>query len=449
MKTYGKKYGNGVDNVLDPLDQAMFEFGRATGVDVLIQCAWVYDRAIDIEGVRRFHDQLQRGRLSRCIERSPLPFGRHRWVSSNGSHDIELAPARAREELDDWLNEQANTTRFDVEHSAGWHLAVLPFIEGGAGVSLLVPHSLTDGVGLPEAAADAALGHDDPVSWPAAGSRPRWQAMREDGRQTARDIPAVARAVAAAVRSARQSGAGAAPPSATPPPLLPVEADEPVRVPIATMLIDAEEWEARAQSLGGTSNSLLVGLTARLAHLRGRVAADGLVAVRIPRNERIPGDTRGNAVSPIDIAVDPALAATDLREIRTAIRQALIRHQEVPDDERALLSLVPLIPKRLMGKMAGNGTGVVSTHLGAVNPAATHLDGTDADLFAMKMHYAGVTKKLIQQFGGLQIVGSGRAHGQVFLNALAFQPGRMNTNDALRHDLSSVLKEFSLNATHL
>ena len=83
-------------NVLDPRDQTMFDLGRATGATILVQCAWVYNRPIDIDGLRQFHDHLQRGRLSRRIERSPLPFGRHRWVSPDGSSDIEIVASADR-----------------------------------------------------------------------------------------------------------------------------------------------------------------------------------------------------------------------------------------------------------------------------------------------------------------------------------------------------------------
>ena len=70
-----------MSNVLDLIDQSAFRGERATGATNLLQCVWIYDRAIDIDGLRRFHHHLRRGRLSRRIERSPLPFGRHRWVS--------------------------------------------------------------------------------------------------------------------------------------------------------------------------------------------------------------------------------------------------------------------------------------------------------------------------------------------------------------------------------
>jgi diacylglycerol O-acyltransferase / wax synthase len=451
FKEYGKNYGTQMDNVLDPLDQTMFDLGRATGVTVLFQRVWLYNRPIDIDGLRQFHDHLQRGRLSRLIERSPLPFGRHRWISADGLSDMEIiASARPREEFDTWLNEQANTP-LNPEHGPGWHLAALPFTDGGSGVSLVIPHSLADGVGLVEGLADAALGRDDPISWPAAASRRRWQALREDARQTVRDTPAIGRAVVAAVRLARRSrsGAGAAGPLATTPPALPAGADEPITLPIATMFVDADEWEARAHSLGGTSNALVAGLAARLAQRVGRVTADGSVALRIPVNERTAADTRASAASNVYITVDPASATTDLREIRAAIKQALIRHREVPDDERAMLSLVPLIPQRLFRRMGSVAASVVSSNLGVASPAVTRPDGTDADYVAGRVPYLGMTKAMVHRLGGLQLLVSGRAHRQVFVSVTAYRPGRSNSNDGLRHDLSSALKDFSLTGTHL
>src|ERR1700759_3485418 len=154
-----------MSNVLDLVDQTVFLGDRATGATSVGQCVWVYDRAIDIDGLRRFHHHLERGRLSRRIERSPLPFGRHRWVSPSGQSELEIAAApRPREEFDAWLTGQANTL-LDAEHGPGWHLAVLPFTDGGAGVSLVISHCLTDGVGLCEALADEAGGNHDPGDW--------------------------------------------------------------------------------------------------------------------------------------------------------------------------------------------------------------------------------------------------------------------------------------------
>jgi diacylglycerol O-acyltransferase len=406
----------------------------------------VYNRAIDIDALRQFHHHLQRGRLSRRIERSPLPFGRHRWVSPSDTSDLEIvATPRRREEFDAWLYEQA-AIPLDAEHGPGWHLAVLPFTGGGAGVSLVVSHCLTDGLGGCLAVVEAACGYDNAINWPAAASRRRWRALREDARQTARDTPAIGRAVVAAARLARHNRGSAG--SATPRPL-PAAADERITLPMATIFVDADEWDARAHALGGTSNALLAGLAARLAQRVGRVTADGSVALSMPVSERAAADTRANAVTNVEVTVDPALATTDLREMRAAIKQALIRHREVPDERWALLPLVPLLPKRLFRRMVsvatGSATSVVSSNLGAVNPAAYRPDGNDADYFAMKSLYPGITKTTMHRVGGVLALLSGRAHGQVFVSVLAYQPG--SSKDDLRQDLSNALNDFSLTAT--
>jgi hypothetical protein len=440
-----------MNNVLDLIDQSAFLAERATEATNLLQCVWVYNHAIDIDGLRQFHQHLQQGRLSRRIERSPLPFGRHRWVAPSGQSDLEIvATPRPREEFDAWLSEQANTP-LDAEHGPGWHLAVLPFTDGGAGVSLVFTHCLADGLGGCMALAEAACGQDNSSGWPAAGSRRRWRALHEDARQTARDIPGIGRAVVAAARFAGRNRDGAR--SATPLPTAPAAplagADEFITIPAATIFVDAEEWDARAHALGGTSNTLLAALAARLAQRVGRVTADGSVTLAMPLNERAADDTRANAVTNVDVTVDPAPTTTDLREMRAAIKQALIRHREVPDERWALLPLVPLLPKRLVRRMvsvaAGSATSVISSNLGAVNPATNRPDGTDADYFAMKSLYPGMTKATMHRAGGLLALLSGRAHGRVFVSALAYQLD--GPNDGLQQGLSNTLSDFSLTTT--
>ncbi|OBI41794.1 hypothetical protein [Mycobacterium sp. E796] len=439
-----------MNNTLDLFDQTCSSLDRATGVLGLLQCVWVYDREIDIEGLRRFHRNLLRGRLSRRIERSALPFGRDRWVSTSGRSRLEIVTTpRPREEFDAWLREQA-ATPLDTERGPEWHLAMLPFTEGGAGVSLVIPHALTDGIGLCDALEDAACGRPDPLSWPAAASRPRWQALREDVHQTARDIPGIGRALANLARQARagvtQSDA------ATPPPArLPAGPDQSITLPTETVFVDAGEWDARAAALGGTSNTLLAGLAARLARRAGRVTPDGRVALAIPVNERTPADTRANAVANADVTVDPTPAATDLRDIRAATKRALTRLRDAPDGRRELLPLVPLMPRRLIrrivGVAAGSPTAVVASNIGDLNPGACRPDGTDADHFAIKAPHPDATAAVMDRFGGMLSLASGRWNGQVFVSVVAYQQGRLNSNEALRQDLSDALGDFSLDAT--
>ena len=440
-----------MSNVLDLFDETIFRFEQATGVTSVGQSAWVYNREIDIDGVRRFHHHLQRGRLSRRIERSPLPFGRHRWVSPSGESELEVvATPRPREEFEAWLSEQA-ATPLDAEHGPGWHLAVLPFTDGGTGLSLTVLHGLVDGMAGCLAVAEAVSGFDSAINWPAAGSRRRWQALCEDARQTARDLPDIGRALVAAAAAARlarrERGSNAA--AAAPPALS--HDDEVVTIPTATMFIDADEWDSRAAALGGTGNTLLAGLAGRLAQHMGRVTSDGSVTVAVPVSERTADDARANAVTNVDVTVDPAPAMTDLRQIRAAIKQALIHRQGMSDERWVLLPLVPLLPKRLarrcVGVATGRATGVVSSNLGAVPPVINRPDGTDADFMWVRSLYPDMTKKTMERTGGVLALLSARVDRQVFITVQAYQPGQDNTNDALHQAISRTLDDFSLVAT--
>ena len=439
-----------MDNVLDLFDQTVFDGERATGATNLLQVVWVYNHAIDIDGLREFHRQLQLGRLSRRIEHSPLPFGRHRWVSPDNGPELEIASTPLpRDEFDAWLSEQADTP-LDAARGPGWHLAVLPFTDGGAGVSLVISHCLADGVGLCEALADAASGRRDPIAWPAAGSRRRWHAVREDARQTIRDIPAIGRAVAVAAGIARRGNEAAASgsPSLVVPP---VEVDEVVSLPTATVFVDADEWDSRAGALGGTANSLLAGLASRIALRAGRLSADGSVALTLPVSERTADDTRANAITNIDISVDPYSAPFDLRDVRSTVKHALIRSKDVLNERWKLLPIAPLLPqwliRRCVGVSAGSAASVISSNLGVVDPAAYRPDGTDADQFVIRTLGPGVTKATMHRLGGLLVVLAGRTQGRVFVSVLAYEPGGSNTNDALRQNLSGALSDFLLTST--
>ena len=114
------------DNRIDFTDQAMFLGLRATGQEAVMQVVWIYERPVDLDGVRRFHEHIGHGLLGRRIERSALPFGRHRWVSALGPQsDLDFAAERPRAELGRWIDERS-TMPLDPEYGPAWHVGVLP-----------------------------------------------------------------------------------------------------------------------------------------------------------------------------------------------------------------------------------------------------------------------------------------------------------------------------------
>src|SRR3569623_1696330 len=134
------------------MDHASFLALRALGHGAHEQFNWIYNRPVNVDGLRRFHRALGHGLLGRRIERSPLPFARDRWVAWPGPDDIEIATTpRPRADLNAWLRERASLP-LDPEYGPCWHIGVLPFEDGGTAVCLTATHIIADGLGVTEAA---------------------------------------------------------------------------------------------------------------------------------------------------------------------------------------------------------------------------------------------------------------------------------------------------------
>ena len=164
------------------------------------------------------------------------------------------------------------------------------------------------------------------------------------------------------------------------------DGDDIVVVPVITTHIDVDDWDARAKALGGTSETLLAGLAAKLGERMGRRrAGDGAVTLLLPMSERTEVDTRAIAVSYARVSVDPTRVTTDLRDARAAIKQALTTLRETPDeDERQLVWLAPFTPKRALKRLADAALTdpdrpVFCSNLRDLGPMVFALAGTDAE----------------------------------------------------------------------
>ena len=259
-----------MSNVLDLVDQTIFRVERAAGVTNLIQCVWVYNRAVDIDGLRRFHHHLQQG--------PAVPPHRTLTVAVRPpSLGLAQRPARARDRRDASAARRIRRlARRAGQHPTGCR-ARTRMAPCGAAVHRRRRRGELGRLTLPHRRRRALRGRwrtrlaatTTQSAGPLAESRRRWQALREDARQTVRDIPAIGRAVAAAARFVRRNrGTGLVSHAAYRAP--PAGADELITLPTATIFVDADEWDARAHSLGGTSNTLLAALAARLAQRVGR-----------------------------------------------------------------------------------------------------------------------------------------------------------------------------------
>jgi hypothetical protein len=441
-----------MDNRLAHMDQASFLALRALGQGALVQFNWIYNRQVNVDGLRRFHRGLGYGLLGRRVERSPLPFARDRWVAYRGPEDIEIAETpRQRVDLSEWLFERASLP-LDPEYGPCWHIGVLPFEDGGTAVCLTVSHTLVDGRGIIQAMAAAAGGSPRNLGYPDPGSRTRRRALLEDAWQTVASAPELARAVAAAVRiGRRQRKEVAASIASAPPSPRTGGEDQPVVVPSLTAYVDLAEWNERAKGLGGNSLFLLAGFAGRLGVRMGRVRDDGSVTLSFPMSDRAENDTRGNALVFLVVPVDPTHLSSDLREIRVKIRRALADLSETSAEMLGPLPLTSFTPKWVARRAVGMGLGAASlpigcSYVGDLPPQANRADGTDADYAHGRLIEPGISKRTLERIGGQLFVVSGRVHGKVWIVVNAYLTGRTNSQDALREDLSRTFAEFNLTA---
>ncbi len=441
------------DNLLSYADHGMFLTLRVADQESIIQATWIYEHPVDYEGLERFHGNFGYGITGRLVERSPLPFARHRWVSVPGAHsEFEVSEPRTREEMTDWLDEQAQLP-MDPEWGPGWRISVLPMTDGSTAVSLAGSHALGDGIAAAVRMVEAVMGMRSDLGYPPPRSRTRGQAVMADLRQAARDLPEAARAFAAAVRLLRRRRARPAAPQSLALPAVPVgERKQNVMLPGVFVTLDVAEWDSTAARLGGNGHSLLAGFAARAAARLGRVGADGLVTVLIPISERQSfDDARANAVVMATAKLDPAGIEDDLSAARSQMRVAVEKARTEPDELREIVPLLPWIPKRALRGLADNAIGlsadvpVFCSNVGDLPAEILKIDGTEAEYLFFRGIDRRVTREALEKRRGLLTVMAGRVEGRVLMSVVAFQPGWDNTKAALRELVGETLSDFDLN----
>lgn len=442
------------DNRLALADEALLAEHHAADMNVIIQVTWLYGHTVDLDALRRFHHNLGQGLLGRRIERPALPIARHRWVADPGSSDIDVAQhARPRTEFSDWVDERSQL-RIDPESGPGWHIGVLPLEDGTTAISLVLSHNLIDGLGLALVIVEAALGKTRDLGYPRPMSRTRLRAVGQDARQTARDVPQVARAVVAAGKLARKQARDRSEtkPSTAPLPIHEAIPDDLVLVPAITIYVDLEDWDARADALAGASHTLAAAFAARFGERIGRRRADnGTVTLQIPISERTEDDTRAMALSYARVSIDPTSLTTDLRDVRSAIKQTLTAMKEASDESKQLLWLPSFTPKRALKRMvarmpADPDQSVFCSYLGDLSSMIGYPAGTLADFQNARATGQRERRQLLERTGGRMFILSGRLNGRIFISVGAYQPGGKNTKEALLELAELTLADFELTA---
>lgn len=448
-----------MDDRVALMDQGSFLGLRALGRQPCFLATWTYERQVDLAQLRRWNDALAQTLLGRLIEPSPLPGGRHRWVAIDHSPHVEVeAASRPRAEVAAWTDELARRTT-DPEHGPGWRIGVLHLTDGGSAVALLLPHTLGDGLCALEAIADAVEGRARRPGYPSRGERPRRSILWDDFTQFIHDLRLLPKAVAAGARVARAQVAATDQPTDRRPRARTAIRSRTgdrsgrgiLKVPAACVRTSQADWDAAAERLGGTSNTMVQAVAAKLGERLDRVGQDGRVTLALPVSVRGRGDTRANALESATIRIDPRPLPADLRPLRQATKTALINAAERSGDINAALPLVGLTPRFVARRTEALAMGASALPIGCSNygdlpEAVPRIDGAPCDDFWVRLVEPGITAPELDSVGGQLYLLSGRTMGAVFLSAIARPVGGGLSDEELHRHLIATLAEYGVKA---
>ncbi|WP_040585681.1 hypothetical protein [Segniliparus rugosus] len=363
---------------------------RLLGVPSVLTMGWYFEAAIDPPALFGMYDRLMRGPLNRVVERARIPGARDRWAQSPsaGAMFYSAEPIKP-ERVFDWFEEQWGAP-LDLRRGPVWRLTATAVEDGHTVVLLLVHHAVADGHGAGNAWAAAAegkvvceLADDGGLVADLADSLRQWRAasvgagklVRSRWRQKAEGSPASP----ADDRQVTTAGD-----------LDHEPAPSPTFLPRRAYLEFApDEFRQAAAERGGTVNSLLMGIGARLLVASGVIPDGRTVEVSQRVSERAEGDYRGNVTSGASLLVDagPSLYE-DLRPIRAASKEALQNrvtgeHNFAELDSPLIQALPDCLFARRFGVRPKNPSRALCTtsNIGRLADVVMMLDGKRARSF--------------------------------------------------------------------
>jgi hypothetical protein len=439
------------------VDQLAFELFRLTRRNQLMQCLWIYDREVDLEGLNRVCQRLCDLPCNRLIEPSPLPFGRPRWVREGRPASVQTSDdVLPRSSLLSWANRHA-LTPLDPVTGPAWHVALQRFSDGSSAVSIVGSHLLYDAVGTLGWIHEAIAGNDLRPDLDPKQARHPVAAGIVDGWQALLDLPAALMALFQLTRlgvGRLGSAWGSRPSMHHPSRECPTatDGDQTVSLPSAAVFIDAALWDERARSLRGHTYSLLAALAARVAgHMERRRPSDGSVSLLVPINQRRGlDDDRALAITFCKIIVDPLRATQDLKDIGPSLNAAVQAAKDRPDPILKLFPLVPWMRRAATAALVdlvfaySDDVPVSCSNLGTLPARVGYVDGTPCRAMLARAVDTNVTLRDLRRSHGHLVVVASRFNDKVCVSVEAYRLDTDNSAEQLRDVLQRTLVEFGL-----
>ncbi|MCP3368568.1 hypothetical protein [Bradyrhizobium cajani] len=439
----------GADDVLCYMDQGSFVGLRALGRGPALHFTWLCPHAIDEAAVRQFSERLALGLLGRLLQRSPLPWGRHRWVANPLPGPVTWFRDPLPNECLPKLRRVLVDLPVDPEHGPGWRLAVQALEGGGCALTMLVSHTIADMQAANRAIADAVAGRRLDHGFPAPSWRWSPVMLVRDSVESLRALPGVWRALVALVRRSRKGRAGLSRSSSRA--RSSHDHFEPAAdVPLVQVVLDAGACQQHASDLGVASNTLIMAFAARLAFRMGRVDASGRVKLVLPVSDRHSNDRRGNALRSITVMADPDACRNYPRALQRDLKAALaslIRHG---DDLSPLFPLIPYVPPWLARRLEREALGAADLPVGCSLVGEVPLDMNRPCGEALLLQMSTLerhTASELERLGGVLFILSHRVGERLFVTVSGYVPDLATTRAELASFVRDALADMGLCGT--
>ncbi|WP_265443093.1 hypothetical protein [Flexivirga meconopsidis] len=441
-----------MDNRFTFGDEAYFLSESVLGIPVASQHTWRLPQPLPSGALAALHDNLARGPLSRLAAAPRVPGARYRWMPAPAGTRLTIDEQPVRpEQLMRWCDDQL-AAPIDPLHGPAWWLSATPVTDGGQLVSFVTRHTIGDG-GLILQAIDAAVTGDALPRVPDARATSQVVRWRDDARDAGRQLIAAGRGTVGAVRAARRhTGEHSATPSVPADRArTPLRADRESSYVPAFVAVDlaAGDWRAAAAARGGTSNSLLLMLSAGLVVAAGLAREGDTIGVAMPVRLRGEGDYRSNVLGGASVPVEVSSSRyDDLRQVRAATKVALARATD-PDEASMMTHLEPvarLLPKAVIRKLVERmpASLVSVSNVGRISPEGSGLGGPTARSMMCRGVHRNVTPDLMRAAGGGVTTWLQEFGDRMTLTVEGLDPDRMPDRDALAALVTDELARWDL-----
>ncbi len=417
-------------------------------VPVVNQIVWRFDARPPREAVDEMWRHLAAGPINRRVERVRVPGARDRWT--RGSDSLPLAAgdeAIAELDIGEWMQQRAEVSLDPVDGPV-WQLASADVAGGGYVLSLVASHVVGDGGALTSAAIAALRGPADPEDFRSSLGDPTRHDLRDAFTQIRLATAGTARALGRTLRSRltrpKSQPSGHLPSAAT---QSAGRQKETVAVtPTAfgaftpsTVAVDctSQQWSEAASAVGGSPNSLLVGIALGILTASGRIDESDIVKVSLPVSTRTPGDVRANATSGVSIEVDGGGGyRTDLSAVRGDSKRAFaaLADSSTSTIFELMKPLMQMLPDAIVEKAAASATAplCLCSNLGDRGKHLKSVGGISARSVAMRSITQNTTAELLRRTKGGVSVWLNTSGDAITLCVTGLDPDRFPTREHLR-----------------